>query len=66
MVNYDTKPAVWSSNGNGSFTYRWGIKEVETPSFGREDEVARVSWDCDEVVIWPRVDRSKLVAAVLT
>jgi hypothetical protein len=66
MVNYDFKPAIYSSNGDGSYTYRWNIKAIETVSGHEGEEVARTSWQCDEVIVWATVTKSKLTAAVLS
>jgi hypothetical protein len=66
LANYDHKPPVWNANGDGSFTYRWNIQESAKEDFGHEGEnVARASWNCEEVVVWPTVTRGKLTALVL-
>lgn len=29
MIHYDFKPSKLEANGNGSYTYRWDIQEVQ-------------------------------------
>jgi hypothetical protein len=63
---YDTKPAVYEAAGNGSYVYRWDIKEIEVPASTTEDSAAtRMQWECKEVTVWTTVTREKLTAAVL-
>jgi hypothetical protein len=63
MANYDSKPSTYEANGDGSFTYRWDIKEVQKT----EDDSAEpnTSWECREVIAWATVTREKLTASVL-
>jgi hypothetical protein len=66
MANYDFEPSVYEANGDGSFTYRWDIKEVqkEAAEEGRAEPV--IQWVCKEVVVWATVTKEKLTAAVLS
>jgi hypothetical protein len=63
MANYDSKPSVYEANGNGSYTYRWDIREVKGDA--NENGEERSSWECEETVVFATVTRSKLTAAVL-
>ena len=65
MASYDFKPSVYEANGDGSFTYRWDIIEVQrqTEEDGAEPTT---SWECQEVVVWATVTKNKLTAAVLS
>ncbi|MDR0864950.1 MAG: DUF4376 domain-containing protein [Candidatus Symbiothrix sp.] len=67
MAHYDSKPSVYEANGDGSFTYRWNIREVQSASSTETDEAQEQKnhWECDEVVVWATVTREKLIAAVL-
>ncbi|MDR0659084.1 MAG: hypothetical protein LBG18_09190 [Mediterranea sp.] len=64
MAIYDSKPSVYEANGDGSFTYRWNIREMQT-STGIDDGEQRTQWECNEVVVWATVTREKLMEAVL-
>lgn len=61
-VNYDSKPSVYEANGNGSYSYRWNITEVEREN---EDGTTTISWDCLEVVVWATVTKNKIVQEVI-
>jgi hypothetical protein len=71
MATYDFKPSIYEANGNGSYTYRWNIKEVQVPANVNDPNGAgstdkqRTQWQCDEVVVWATVSREKLTSAVL-
>jgi len=75
MATYDSKPSIYEANGDGSYTYRWNIKEVnpmdnanDTESIGDEQEQTKETpskWECNEVVVWGTVTREKLTTAVL-
>ena len=65
MAIYDFKPSVYEANGDGSYTYRWDIKEVQTASGTDGVEEQKTQWECNEVVVWATVTREKLMAAVL-
>ena len=40
MIHYDFKPSKLEANGNGSYTYRWDIQEVQVENhFGEAGEI---------------------------
>lgn len=59
---YDLQPEKYSDNGNGSFTYRWAILQVEVP---RQGETPDLKWQCNEVIVYGTVNREKIVATVI-
>ena len=49
MAVYDAKPSVFETNNNGSYTYRWNIRQIQMPSGeGTEERTTTVKWECDE------------------
>lgn len=62
---YDNKPLIYGANGDGSYTYRWNITEVEVPT-GDETGATIQQWQCHEVVVWNTVTKDKLTEAVIT
>ena len=64
MAIYDKKPSIYEANGDGSYTYRWDIKEVEIPA-GADTEETTTKWECQEVVVWGTVTSDKLTEAVI-
>lgn len=68
MAIYDKKPSKFEANGNGSYTYRWNIQEIEVPTgVGDIDTYTTTTkWQCDEVVVWATVTKDKLTEAVIT
>lgn len=68
MAVYDAKPSVFEANNNGSYTYRWNIRQVEIPAEteGQQERSATVKWECDEVIVWSTVTRNKITEAVVT
>lgn len=73
MATYDFKPSVYEANGNGSFIYRWDIKEVQGPvsfeSSGGVEVVAETEtitqWECQEVIVWATVTQDKITESVV-
>lgn len=65
---YDNKPAMYEANNNGSYTYRWDIKEVEVPSGmnSGENESTTTKWECQEVIVFGTVTKDKLTEKVVT
>lgn len=62
---YDEKPKIYEAVGNGSYKYRWDIKEVtftSTDNGGEEEK--RSQWQCQEVTVWSPVTCNKVVKAV--
>lgn len=39
MIHYDFKPSKLEANGNGSYTYRWDIQEVQVENHFGELEI---------------------------
>lgn len=64
MAIYDNKPSIFEANGDGSYTYRWNIKEVEIAAGGESEETA-TKWECKEVIVWGTVTSDKLTEAVI-
>lgn len=64
MAIYDNKPSIFEANGDGSYTYRWNIKEVEIATGGESEETA-TKWECEEVIVWGTVTSDKLTEAVI-
>ena len=72
MIHYDFQPEKLQANGDGSYTYRWDIKEVQveshssTSSEADPETVSSVAkWACDEVVVWGTVTNDKLKESVI-
>lgn len=68
MAIYDAKPSVFEANNNGSYTYRWDIRQVEIPaeSDTQHERAATVKWECEEVIVWGTVTRNKITETVVT
>lgn len=68
MAIYDNKPSKFEANGNGSYTYRWNIQEIEVPTGVADIDTytTTTKWQCDEVVVWATVTKDKLTEAVIT
>lgn len=68
MAMYDNKPSQFEANNNGSYTYRWDIKEVDVPSRMNNDQSEQTvtKWECQEVVVWGTVTKDKLTETVVT
>lgn len=60
---YDNKPEVLGNMGDGSFRYRWGIKQVRT-EIGEGDYITQ--WACEEVTVWPTLTANKITKAVIS
>lgn len=58
---YDSKPSALEAVGNGSYIYRWDIKEEVMTS----EEGQKVNHSCNEVVVWAPVSADKLKEAVI-
>lgn len=59
---YDHGPSILEAVGNGSYRYRWGIREVLVEIDGE----SLTQWECDEVIVWPRLTSNKIVEAVIS
>ena len=63
---YDNKPAVLGAVGNGSYLYRWGIKEAAHAQDGKNaGDVNPQQWECEEATVWPPLTAGRLAAAAL-
>ncbi|MEG2228152.1 MAG: hypothetical protein RRY39_06605 [Odoribacter sp.] len=77
-ANYDKKPAILEAIGNGSYFYRWDIKEerVEhlannpmesTSSVGSSKQPVLVAqWSCLEVIVWGTLTANKITESVIS
>lgn len=70
---YDTMPLNYEAVGNGSYIYRWDIKEENVQSEmmqeGEQQPVAtdeKVQYSCCEVVVWAPVTANKITEAVIS
>lgn len=67
MAFYDEKPSVLEAVGNGSYLYRYNIKEVVPELVEGEEQTERTSsWKCDEVTVWAPLSPNKITEAVIT
>ena len=64
MAIFDKQPQIFESNGDGSFTYRWGIQEIEIPP-RNEGQDPEMKYECNEVIIWATVTKDKITKAVI-
>ena len=64
---YDERPSALEAVGNGSYFYRWDIKEESVPAgnMGSETQENRIQWSCNEVVVWAPITAEKLKEAVI-
>lgn len=69
---YDNKPSVLEAVGDGSFRYRFNIREEEKPAQGSENSDTsekaqpQTQWVCDEVIVWAPLSANKITEKVLT
>ena len=69
---YDNQPKKLEDVGNGSFRYRYNIREEENPeqvsenSETAEQEQPQIQWVCDEVTVWMPLTPNRITAAVIT
>lgn len=69
---YDNNPSVLEAVGNGSFRYRYNIREEEKPvqasenSETAQEAQAQPQWVCEEVTVWAPLSANKITAAVIT
>ena len=62
---YDNKPSKFEAVGNGSYLYRYNIKEVEQTDTQHEADGVRKQWTCEEVTVWLPVSSNKITQAVI-
>ena len=69
---YENQPKKLEAVGDGSFRYRFNIREEEKPAQGSENsETAeqaqpQIQWVCDEVTVWAPLSANKITEKVLT
>ena len=65
LTQSNDKPQIWSAVGNGSYFYRFNIKEIEVPAQTEGEEPIK-AWQYEEVTVWPPVTPNKITEAVIT
>lgn len=69
---YDNQPKKLEAVGNGSFRYRYNIREEEKPvqvsdnSETSEQAQPQIQWVCEEVTVWMPLTPNRITAAVIT
>ena len=69
---YDNQPKKLEAVGNGSFRYRYNIREEEKPvqasenSETAQEAQAQPQWLCEEVTVWAPLSANKITEKVLT
>ena len=69
---YDNQPKKLEDVGNGSFRYRYNIREEEKPvqasenSETAQEAQAQPQWVCEEVTVWMPLTPNRITAAVIT
>lgn len=69
---YDNQPKKLEAVGNGSFRYRYNIREEEKPvqasenSETAQEAQAQPQWVCEEVTVWAPLSANKITERVLT
>ena len=69
---YDIQPKKLEAVGNGSFRYRYNIREEEKPvqasenSETAQEAQAQPQWVCEEVTVWAPLSANKITEKVLT
>ena len=69
---YDNQPKKLEAVGNGSFRYRYNIREEEKPvqasenSETAQEAQAQPQWVCEEVTVWAQLSAKKITEKVLT
>ena len=64
LTQSNDKPQVWSAVGNGSYLYRFNIKEIEVPAQTEGAEVTK-AWQYNEVVVWGPVTSDGVTKEVM-
>lgn len=57
MATYDNRPGIFSENGDGSYTYRWDIRDIQVDG--------ETKWECNEVIVWATVTSNLITQAVI-
>ena len=64
LTQSNDKPQVWSAVGNGSYFYRFNIKEIEVPAQTEGEEPTK-AWQYNEVVIWGPITSNAVTKEVM-
>ena len=64
LTQSNDKPQIMSAVGNGSYLYRFNIKEVEVPARTEGEEPTK-SWQYNEVVVWGPVTSDGVTKEVM-
>ena len=60
---YDKKPSKIEAVGNGSYLYRFNIKEIVSE---KDNNERYKSWSCDEVTVWAPISSNKITEKVIS
>lgn len=63
---YSHKPSKIEAVGNGSYLYRYNIKEEQTPQTEQTEQTEQTQWSCEEVTVWAPLSANKITEKVLT
>ena len=64
LTQSNDKPQIWSAVGNGSYFYRFNIKEIEVPAQTEGEEPTK-AWQYNEVVVWGPVTSDGVTKEVI-
>ena len=64
LIQSNDKPQIMSAVGNGSYLYRFNIKEIEVPSSMQCTEVTN-AWNYNEVVVWSPISSDAITKEVM-
>lgn len=64
LTQSNDKPQIWSAVGNGSYFYRFNIKEIEVPAQTEGAEVTK-AWQYNEVIVWGPVTSDGVIKEVM-
>ena len=64
LTQSNDKPQIMLAVGNGSYLYRFNIKEIEVPSSMQCTEVTK-AWNYNEVVVWSPISSEAITKAVM-
>lgn len=60
---YDKKTSKIEAVGNGSYLYRFNIREIV---YDTENNERYKSWSCDEVTVWAPISSNKITETVIS
>ena len=64
LIQSNDKPQTISAVGNGSYLYRFNIKEIEVPTQTEGEEPTK-AWQYNEVVVWSPISSDAITKAVM-